>query len=163
MAYIDNYPNGWKDGYSSADDPDRALNDSAVEEIARANVARYDKHDSLEKQRERERAAAIERQTQKNIEAANRLKEEQQWRNEHRENIDQAVKIMVQKKKDEYNQKSWIGKAFAKLRKRSPKNKEWISDTKNTARDKAIKMTPEQLERYIERYNEKNNSGGKSR
>lgn len=156
MAYSDNYPNGYKSGYSSADDPDRPLRADVAEDIARENMARYANYVRLEEESQKERAAAIERQTQNNIEAANRIKDDNLRREENRERSEQVAKIIVQQKKDEYNKKSWLGKAFTRLRGKSPK--QMSAQINNAARNKAINMTPEQQERFIEKY-----SGGKSR
>lgn len=153
MAYIDNYTNGYKSGYSSTDDPERKDYSSyGVESQQR---------DALSESFERERKMA-EYQDGLDKEQRNRDKIESQQRQEEwkmseierqgREYVAQrreAIKIIVQQKRNEYNKKSWFGKAVAKLKGKSfEKMKKQITEA---AERRVDRMGPEQIEAFIEK------------
>lgn len=162
MAYADNYPNGFKDGYSSSDDPDRRdfspsgakerqinamiedYNRRAAEERYQAGVDRMKSYrDKLRAEKEREEFRIAEMEREAKEEAAQRRK---------------AVNILVQQKRDEYNQKSWFGKAISSLRGESfDKLKKQIIET---AERRVNIMSPERIEKLIEKNEQK---GGKQR
>lgn len=153
MAYIDNYSNGYKSGYSSADDPERKdYSPLGVEGQQR---------DALAGSQERERRMS-EYQAGLDREQRNRYKQqlEQQkedWimaqiEREGREQVAErrkAINLIVQQKKDEYNKKSWFGKAIATLRGKSfDKMKKQITEA---AERRVDRMSPEQVESFIEK------------
>ncbi|MDY6015879.1 MAG: hypothetical protein SPI91_05460, partial [Bacilli bacterium] len=107
MAYIDNYPNGYKSGYSSADDPERRdYSPSGVEAQQR---------DALAASAERERRmseyqAGLDRE-QRNRDKQQLEQQKEDWRmsqieREGREQVAErrkAINLIVQQKRDEYN------------------------------------------------------------
>lgn len=157
MAYIDNYSNGYKSGYSSADDPERKnYSPSAVEGQQRDALA-----ESYERERrmsEYQEGLDKEQRILEKIEAEQRREEWKmsQIEKEGREHVAQrreAIRLIVQQKRDEYNKKSWFGKAIATLRGKSfDKMKRQITEA---AEKRVDRMAPEQVERFIENYAEK--------
>ena len=156
MAYIDNYPNGYKDGYSSADDPERRdYSPSGVEAQLR---------DALAASAERERRmseyqAGLDRE-QRNRDKQQLEQQKEDWRmsqieREGREQVAErrkAINLIVQQKRDEYNKKSWFGKAIATLRgKGFDKMKKQITEA---AEGRVDRMSPEQVESFIEKQTE---------
>ena len=156
MAYIDNYPNGYKDGYSSADDPERRdYSPSGVEAQLR---------DALAASAERERRmseyqAGLDRE-QRNRDKQQLEQQKEDWRmsqieREGREQVAErrkAINLIVQQKRDEYNKKSWFGKAIATLRGKSfDKMKKQITES---AEGRVDRMSPEQVESFIEKQTE---------
>lgn len=156
MAYIDNYPNGYKDGYSSADDPERRdYSPSGVEAQLR---------DALAASAERERRmseyqAGLDREQEaRERREAERAREEWKMSQIEREGREQvaerrkAINLIVQQKRDEYNKKSWFGKAIATLRgKGFDKMKKQITEA---AERRVDRMSPEQVESFIEKQTE---------
>lgn len=156
MAYIDNYPNGYKDGYSSADDPERRdYSPSGVEAQLR---------DALAASAERERRmseyqAGLDREQEaRERREAERAREEWKMFQIEREGREQvaerrkAINLIVQQKRDEYNKKSWFGKAIATLRgKGFDKMKKQITEA---AERRVDRMSPEQVESFIEKQTE---------
>ncbi len=156
MAYIDNYPNGYKDGYSSADDPERRdYSPSGVEAQLR---------DALAARAERERRmseyqAGLDREQEaRERREAERAREEWKMSQIEREGREQvaerrkAINLIVQQKRDEYNKKSWFGKAIATLRgKGFDKMKKQITEA---AERRVDRMSPEQVESFIEKQTE---------
>lgn len=156
MAYIDNYPNGYKDGYSSADDPERRdYSPSGVEAQLR---------DALAASAERERRmseyqAGLDREQEaRERREAERAREEWKMSQIEREGREQvaerrkAINLIVQQKRDEYNKKSWFGKAIATLRGKSfDKMKKQITEA---AERRVDRMSPEQVESFIEKQTE---------
>lgn len=156
MAYIDNYPNGYKDGYSSADDPERRdYSPSGVEAQLR---------DALAASAERERRmseyqAGLDREQEaRERREAERAREEWKMSQIEREGREQvaerrkAINLIVQQKRDEYNKKSWFGKAIATLRGKSfDKMKKQITES---AEGRVDRMSPEQVESFIEKQTE---------
>ena len=68
----------------------------------------------------------------------------------------EAIRIIVEQKRQEYNKKSWFGKAIATLRGKTFANMR--NDIEEYATRRVDKMSSEQLERFIE-----NNSEQKGR
>lgn len=156
MAYIDNYSNGYKSGYSSADDPERRdYSPSGVEAQLR---------DALAASAERERRmseyqAGLDRE-QRNRDKQQLEQQKEDWRmsqieREGREQVAErrkAINLIVQQKRDEYNKKSWFGKAIATLRgKGFDKMKKQITEA---AERRVDRMSPEQVESFIEKQTE---------
>ena len=109
MAYIDNYSNGYKSGYSSADDPERKnYSPSGVEAQQRDALA-----ESYERERRMsEYKAGLEREKayveKQQAEIAKEDWQKAQWEREGREQVAQrreAINLIVQQKRDEYNKK----------------------------------------------------------
>ena len=156
MAYIDNYSNGYKSGYSSADDPERRdYSPSGVEAQLR---------DALAASAERERRmseyqAGLDREQEaRERREAERAREEWKMSQIEREGREQvaerrkAINLIVQQKRDEYNKKSWFGKAIATLRGKSfDKMKKQITES---AEGRVDRMSPEQVESFIEKQTE---------
>lgn len=150
MAY---YSNGYKSGYSSADDPERKnYNPYSVEGQQRNALA-----ESYERERrmaEYQAGLDKEQRYRDKIEAEQKREE---WRisqinKEGRTQVTQrreAIKIIVQQKRDEYNKKSWFGKAISTLRgKNFDKMKRQITEA---AERRVDRMDSEQIERFIEK------------
>ena len=156
MAYIDNYSNGYKSGYSSADDPERRdYSPSGVEAQQRDALA-----ESYERERRMsEYQAGLDRE-QKNRDKQQLEQQKEDWRmsqieREGREQVAErrkAINLIVQQKRDEYNKKSWFGKAIATLRGKSfDKMKKQITES---AEGRVDRMSPEQVESFIEKQTE---------
>ena len=156
MAYIDNYPNGYKSGYSSADDPERRdYSPSGVEAQQRYALA-----ESYERERRMsEYQAGLDRE-QRNRDKQQLEQQKEDWRmsqieREGREQVAErrkAINLIVQQKRDEYNKKSWFGKAIATLRgKGFDKMKKQITEA---AERRVDRMSPEQVESFIEKQTE---------
>lgn len=156
MAYIDNYPNGYKSGYSSADDPERRdYSPSGVEAQQRDALA-----ESYERERRMsEYQAGLDRE-QRNRDKQQLEQQKEDWRmsqieREGREQVAErrkAINLIVQQKRDEYNKKSWFGKAIATLRGKSfDKMKKQITEA---AEGRVDRMSPEQVESFIEKQTE---------
>ena len=156
MAYIDNYPNGYKDGYSSADDPERRdYSPSGVEAQLRDALA-----ESYERERRMsEYQAGLDREQEaRERREAERAREEWKMSQIEREGREQvaerrkAINLIVQQKRDEYNKKSWFGKAIATLRgKGFDKMKKQITES---AEGRVDRMSSEQVESFIEKQTE---------
>ena len=156
MAYIDNYSNGYKSGYSSADDPERRdYSPSGVEAQQRDALA-----ESYERERRMsEYQAGLDReQGARERREAERAREEWKMSQIEREGREQvaerrkAINLIVQQKRDEYNKKSWFGKAIATLRGKSfDKMKKQITES---AEGRVDRMSPEQVESFIEKQTE---------
>lgn len=160
MAYIDNYSNGYKSGYSSAQDPERKNYSSLG--------VKGQQRDALAESQERERRMS-EYQAGLDTEQRNRdhqrlEQQKEEWKmtqieREGKEKIAErrkAINLIVQQKKDEYNKKSWFGKAIATLK---GKNFDKMERQITEAAEKRIdRMNPEQIEHFIE-----NQTEGRSR
>lgn len=156
MAYIDNYSNGYKSGYSSADDPERRdYSPSGVEAQQRDALA-----ESYERERRMsEYQAGLDRE-QRNRDKQQLEQQKEDWRmsqieREGREQVAErrkAINLIVQQKRDEYNKKSWFGKAIATLRGKSfDKMKKQITES---AEGRVDRMSSEQVESFIEKQTE---------
>lgn len=156
MAYIDNYSNGYKSGYSSADDPERRdYSPYGVEAQQRDALA-----ESYERERRMsEYQAGLDRE-QRNRDKQQLEQQKEDWRmsqieREGREQVAErrkAINLIVQQKRDEYNKKSWFGKAIATLRGKSfDKMKKQITEA---AEGRVDRMSSEQVESFIEKQTE---------
>lgn len=156
MAYIDNYSNGYKSGYSSADDPERKdYSPSGVEAQQRDALA-----ESFERERRMSEYQAGLDKEQRNRDKMEAEQAREAWKmsqieREGREQVAQrreAIRLIVQQKRDEYNKKSWFGKAISTLRGKSfDKMKKQITEA---AERRVDRMGPEQLESFIEKQTE---------
>lgn len=156
MAYIDNYSNGYKSGYSSADDPERKnYSPYGVEAQQRDALAEsYERERRMSKYQE-----GLDRE-QRNREKIEEEQRREEWRMAEMERVGReqvaqrrkAINLIVQQKRDEYDKKSWFGKAVAKLRGKSfDKMKRQITED---AEKRVDRMIPEQVERFIEKQTE---------
>lgn len=150
-----NYPNGWKDGYSSADHATesyspyawkRAQRNAAFENSYEENRAQKHHEDFYDK-----RATEVAKEE-------HRMKRIEQEAIEDYEQRKIAINYIVQQKRNEYNKKSWFGKVIAKIKgKDFDKQKSQIVAQ---AEKRVNSMDEYQLESFIERNIE---SGGRSR
>lgn len=151
MAYIDNYPNGWKNGYSSSDDPDRRLNDSTwnsmrissakEDEIRKAREARM-----AEIERERERLRAKEAAEQARLEwQRSQLDKKIQQDTELRK---KAVDIIMEQKRAAYDKQNILKRAVLKIKGRTFEQMKWKTITE--ARQRVDKMSNEQVRMFVE-------------
>ena len=137
------YENGWKDGWSSADHAEQSYSPYAWERARReAGSGIYDE----EKPKKTYMTEYEKAQNQREWEQA---KFEREVR-EHSENRRQAINYIVQEKRDEYNKKSWLGKAFAKMRGKDFQSLR--SKIRAEAEQRVDKMSDDQLERFVERH-----------
>lgn len=157
MAYSDNYPNGYKSGYSSADDPDRYnYSPMGVERERRDAFASSNERDrvmsdyeaGLERERRarerREQERAREEWVRQERERASREKIEKQW---------EVRDILVKEKRDNYMSKSWFGKAIAKMQgKDYYKNQDKIRED---AKRKVENMSQAEIDMFLENQVEK--------
>lgn len=156
MAYIDNYSNGYKSGYSSADDPERKDYSPAGVEAQQRN-ALAESYERERRMSEYQAGLDNERRNREKVEAEQRREEWKmaQIEREGREQVAQrreAIRLIVQQKRDEYNKKSWFGKAIATLRGKSfDKMKKQITEA---AERRIDRMEPDQIEAFIERQTE---------
>lgn len=150
------YPNGWKDGWSSADHATQSYSPYAAESAQREALwAREEENrkwssyqEGLKKQQSYQDKLQAER-VREEIRLANIEREAREQSAQRRE----AIGIIVQQKRDEYNKKSWFGKAIATLRGKSfDKMKGQITED---AERRVDRMSPEQVERFIENQTEK--------
>lgn len=149
------YPNGWKDGYSSADHATQSYSPYAAERAQRDAMYSSSERDrrmseyqeGLEREKRYREKIAAERARQDWImeQKINKAREQSEQRSE-------AVKLIVQQKKDEYNRKSWFSKAIATLQGKSyDKRKNEILEA---AERRVDRMLPEQVEAFIENQKE---------
>lgn len=157
MANENNYPNGWKDGWA-IDHAEESYSPYAAERAQRNAFA-----DSEERERRMSEYQAGLDKEQRYREKIEDKKEQRKeaWRmteieREGREQVAQRrelIRIFVQQKKDEYNNKSWFGKAVAKISGKSfDKMKGQITEA---AERRVDRMEPEQIERLLENHAEK--------
>lgn len=116
MAYSDNYPNGYKSGYSSADDPDRKDYSPYGEERARrgAGSGIYEKT-SVEKYWEGVRQRQTEREMRQAQEVKDRLRS-----NERSEKEYEAAAIIKREAFEAYRKQSWFKRFVAKRKGNDP-------------------------------------------
>lgn len=67
-------------------------------------------------------------------------------------NQQEAVRLIVEQKRQEYNKKSWFGKAIATLRGKSFANMR--AEIEENAINRVDRMSPEQVESFIEKQTE---------
>jgi len=153
FEYKDKYQNGYKSGYSAADDPERKnYSPLAVDGQLRDALA-----GSYERERE---MAEYQRGLEKEKRYYEKIAQQQQREadrfaqieREGREQVAQrraAINLIVSQKRDEYNKKSWFGKAVATMMRKSfsQRKKEIIE----AAERRVDRMTPEQMENFVER------------
>lgn len=151
MAYKDNYPNGYKSGYSSADDPERKdYSDLGVEAQRRDALA-----DSYERERrmseyeaglekERQREQKIQQQYEKEEMEKQRLRKNAQ---ETSEKYVDSIKHLAEQMRKKYQQKSFFTRAMLTLRGKGYHNiKFW-----DNAKAEIDKMSDEELNDYYKR------------
>ena len=136
MAYADKYPNGYKNGYSSTDDPERKDNSPYGLERAKREVSSENKVNSLKPTENTEESYTV------------RSYREAGERTARTEAEYEAIKIMVKEAEEKYKSKSPLTRAFKKFNK---------SEALDNAQERVGRMTPEQIARYVEGH------GGKSR
>ena len=155
MANEQNFPNGWKDGYSSADHATESYSPYAAERKQREALGRSEER---ERRMSEYNSGLAREQARYEKQQSERAKVE--WQNVERErearrHISQrreAINIIVQQKREDYNKKSWFQKAIAKLRGRTfNKMKSQITAE---AERRVDKMSPAQIERFIENQHE---------
>lgn len=151
MEYRDNYPNGWKDGYSSADDPDRSRNDAAFESARRDAMIETEKNElkdarrlEIEKEKERQQAKEAAEQTRREV-------QQQQLQKKINNNLglrDDAVKIIVEQKRLAYDKHNFLKKAVLKIQGRTFEQMRFkiISD----AEKRVDKMSNEEVRNFVE-------------
>ena len=145
MAYIDNYSNGYKSGYSSADDPERKDYSPAGVEAQQRN-ALAESYERERRMSEYQAGLDNERRNREKVEAEQRR---QEWKMSQ---IEREGREQVAQRRDEYNKKSWFGKAIATLRGKSfDKMKKQITEA---AERRIDRMEPDQIEAFIERQTE---------
>lgn len=143
------YENGWKDGWSSADHATESYSPYAWERAQR---------DAIDEREQRQQATQSEdnrRKWQERLEAEQaktefRKKQDEinlQWSVEQRKT---AIRYIVQQKREEYNKKSWFGKAMSKI-KGTDFNK-IKRQIEIDAIKRVEKMTDEQVESFNERH-----------
>lgn len=151
MAYIDNYPNGWKDGYSSSDDPDRRLNDATLNSMRISSA----KEDEIREAREA-RMAEIERERERlrvKEEAEQARLEWQQMQLDKKIERDtelrkKAVDIIMVQKRVAYDKQNFLKKAVLKIKGRTFEQMKWKTITE--ARQRVDKMSNEEVRMFVE-------------
>lgn len=127
----------------ASDDAPRMTQGDAWEAGQRVIKGMQDFEAAEKRRKEAEREARIEyKETERAIEKqrAEALKFER--------NKIEAVKIIVEKRRQEYNQKSWFGKAVATLRGKT--FAKMRSEIEDYATRRVDNMSPDQLEYFIE-------------
>ena len=152
MGYKDNYPNGWKDGYSSADDPDLVdYSPNGWERAQREGMRR-----SEEREYEESRRRQIEendRRRREKIEAEQAKIEWQrlQFEKSVEESIElreKAVSIIFEQKRANYDKQNFFKKAILKIKGRTFEQMKWKTITE--ARQRVDKMSNEEVEIFVE-------------
>ena len=120
MAYSDNYPNGYKSGYSSADDPGRRdYSPSGVASQQRdALAASYERERKMSEYNagvERERQRQQRLQEQQEMEESKRQQEMKQS-DEHMKMYIESVKYVCEQKRNNYKKMSLFSRAIATLK-----------------------------------------------
>ena len=144
MAYNDNYPNGYKSGYSSADDPDRK--DYSPQGLERAMMGNagsgiYEESE-VEKYWENQRKKQEEREAQRWQEIDERKKN-----NIRREQEFEAARIIKSQRLETYNKQSWFKKFIAKAKGEDLYKKQ--SELYEQALEEAKAMTDIELTSFI--------------
>ena len=104
-------------------------------------------------EREEARRKAGERETRVGLYETQKIV--QQKRDDalnYESNQHEAVRLIVEQKRQEYNKKSWFGKAIATLRGKSFSNMR--AEIEENAMNRVDKMSPEYLESFIEKQTE---------
>ena len=140
MAYSDNYPNGYKSGYSSADDPDRKNYNPLYSQGMPEKSSIRSNDDYLKKLRQQEEARARKYYE----EVDERKKERARFEKEM-----EAERLIVAQYRKEYFSKSWFGKLVAKA-----KGKDFYSmqeEIRNKASEQVNSMSDSELNDFIGR------------
>lgn len=152
MEYKDNFPNSWKSGYSSSDDPDRVDYSPAGWENSRREGMRRSEERELEEARRRQIAENERRQREKmEAEQAKIELQRQQLEKRGEKNFElreQAVKIIVEQKRGAFDKYNLLKKAVLKMQGRSFEQMKFkiISD----AEKRVDKMSNEEVRTFIE-------------
>lgn len=104
-------------------------------------------------EREEARRKAGERETRIGLYETQKMVQQQRadaLNYEH--NQQEAVRLIVEQKRQEYNKKSWFGKAIATLRGKSFTNMR--AEIEENAINRVDRMSPEYLESFIEKQTE---------
>lgn len=135
----------------ASDDAPRMTQGGAWEAEQRVNKGLQDWEAQERRRKEAERAERVEY-----YETQQRIEKQRSDAIHYERNQMEAIRIIVEQKRQEYNKKSWFGKAIAKLSgKTFAKMRNEIEDY---ATRKVENMSPAALERFIE-----NNSEEKGR
>lgn len=142
MANENDYPNKWKDGWTQADHATESFSPYAVEKAKREALELEPRHE-----RERNEEEYLANIRSDNAYSSMELSDEMIAR-QNASKRNEAVKLLVQQQREEYNKKSWFGKGISILRgKNFNKMKTQITDD---AQKKVNKMNEEQLNNFIE-------------
>jgi len=151
MENENNYPNGWKDGWSSADHATESYSPYAQQREKRDVIERTEKRDKIMSEYQEGLDKEKSYRDKQLLEQA-----QQDWRmsqieregREQVENRRNAINYIVQQKRDDYNKKSWLGKAIATLRGKNfdKMQRQVIAD----AERRVDRMSADQLERFVE-------------
>lgn len=154
MENENNYPNGWKDGWSSADHATESYSPYAQQREKRDVIEKTEKRDKIMSEYQEGLDKEKSYRDKQLLEQAQQDWKMSQIEREGREQVENrrtAINYIVQQKRNEYNRKSWFEKAIATLRgKNFDKMKSQITET---AEKRVDRMTPEQVESFIEQSN----------
>lgn len=127
----------------ASDDAPRMTQGDMWEAGQRVEQGMSDWERQEQKRKDAERAARVEYyETKKAIE------NKRHAAIQHERNQQEAIRIIVEQKRQEYNKKSWFGKAIANLRGKT--FAKMRSDIEEYATKRVEKMSPEYLEHFIE-------------
>lgn len=103
--------------------------------------------------REEARREAGERETRVGLYETQKMVQQQRADAlNYERNQQEAVRLIVEQERQEYNKKSWFGKAIATLRGKSFSNMR--AEIEENAINRSDKMSPEYLESFIEKQTE---------
>ena len=119
MAYNDNYPNGYKSGYNSWDDPDRKdyspsgwdrsqRSAMAASEERERSMAEY--NSGIERERKRQQRL----QEQRDMDEDRRIRERQQM-DEHIKMYTKSISHLCEQKRNDYKKRSFLSRAVATI------------------------------------------------
>ena len=97
---------------------------------------------------EQKRKEAVKSFNAEYSESRNAIEKQRMDAMEYRRNQKEAIRIIVEQKRQEYNQKSWFGKGIAKLRGKT--FNKTINQIENYAAKRVENMSPDQLKYFIE-------------
>ena len=143
MAYSDNYPNGYKSGYDSWDDPDRKDYSPYGEERARREAGsgiREETSGNKYWENVRRRQTEREYQSSQEIETRKRC-------NERREKEYEAAAIMRSEVLEAYRKQSWFKRFVAKRKGNDPYSRQ--SEIFHEAVEQAKTMSDRELDDII--------------
>ena len=151
MAYSDNYPNGYKSGYDSWDDPDRKDYSPSGWDRAQRNAM----YESSERDRvmsdyeaglERQRRNQERRQAERDREEFARKNQENIYR-EKAENRDKVFNYILKQERDKFDNMKLFPKAILKLSGKFYTQRNQLHDKVD---ERVSKMTDFQIENFIE-------------